>query len=575
MSKVDLLLLHPPSIYDFRSNTSLYGPISDVIPSTPIFEMYPIGYVSIAGYLEKMGFHVRIINLALKMLRNPRFDVGRALKKSEPAAFGLDLHWLVHAHGGLEVVKLVKDLHPETPTIVGGLSATYYHREIISNHPYIDYVLRGDSTEEPLNQLLSCIESGSSPIDIPNLTWRDGDGQRHINPLTYVPQTLDDTGQDYTNMADLVLKHRDLEGNLPYDSWMDYPFTALLTCKGCIYNCVTCGGSKRAYSRFFGRRRPAFKSPQKILEEMRIISDYFKSPIFLLGDITQAGKRHAYQILDLIGKEGIDNPIVLEMFNTPPKEFLEKVAKSCSTFSMEISPESHDEEVRSLQGRRYNNTALEKTVENALNLGCEKMDVFFMIGLPKQTLDSAMETVEYCRLLVERYGKDGRVHPFIAPLAPFLDPGSLAFESPEEYGYQRLYTTLREHRDALEGPSWKYFLNYQTRWMSRDEIVQATYGSMYLLNELKRQYGIIDKDTAEKMAHLNLAAQSIMDRIDQIQTSTTDKEERRRLLRAIGKEINMTDRAYTYAEKELRIPGEARINKRAALKYILQRIKRR
>lgn len=48
MSQPDVILLHPPSVYDFRRKTMLYGPISDVIPSSPIFEMYPIGFTSIA-----------------------------------------------------------------------------------------------------------------------------------------------------------------------------------------------------------------------------------------------------------------------------------------------------------------------------------------------------------------------------------------------------------------------------------------------------------------------------------------------------------------------------------------------
>jgi len=44
----DLVLLHPPSVYDFRQKTILYGPVSDLIPPSPIFEMYPIGFTSIA-----------------------------------------------------------------------------------------------------------------------------------------------------------------------------------------------------------------------------------------------------------------------------------------------------------------------------------------------------------------------------------------------------------------------------------------------------------------------------------------------------------------------------------------------
>ena len=31
MPKIDLVLLHPPSVYDFRQEAILYGPVSDLI----------------------------------------------------------------------------------------------------------------------------------------------------------------------------------------------------------------------------------------------------------------------------------------------------------------------------------------------------------------------------------------------------------------------------------------------------------------------------------------------------------------------------------------------------------------
>ncbi|MDO9351920.1 MAG: TIGR04190 family B12-binding domain/radical SAM domain protein, partial [Deltaproteobacteria bacterium] len=69
MATADLILLHPPTYYDFRKRPGIYGPISDVVPSTPIFEMYPIGFASLSEYLERHGLKVRIINVALKMLK--------------------------------------------------------------------------------------------------------------------------------------------------------------------------------------------------------------------------------------------------------------------------------------------------------------------------------------------------------------------------------------------------------------------------------------------------------------------------------------------------------------------------
>jgi hypothetical protein len=103
-------------------------------------------------------------------------------------------------------------------------------------------------------------------------------------------------------------------------------------------------------------------------------------------------------------------------------------------------------------------------------------------------------------------GKNGVVLPLIAPLAPFIDPGSVIFENPEKYGYRFFCKTLKEHRQAMLMPSWKYALNYETKWMSRDEIVTATYDGALELLRLKEQHGVIGAKRAERIRdHLTRA----------------------------------------------------------------------
>jgi len=171
----DLVFLHAPSVYDFRKRAILYGPISDVVPSSPVFEMYPIGLTTMAEYLERYGYRVRIANLAVRMLDDPDFDVEEFIARLNPTAFGIDLHWMPHAHGSLAVAELVKKTHPDTPVIFGGFSATYYQRELIA-YPQVDYVIRGDSCEEPIRQLMDCLSKGGDLASVPNLTWRDSRG---------------------------------------------------------------------------------------------------------------------------------------------------------------------------------------------------------------------------------------------------------------------------------------------------------------------------------------------------------------------------------------------------------------
>ncbi len=570
MPNIDLLLLHAPSVYDFRENPAMYGPISDVIPSTPIFEMYPLGFVSIVGYLEQNGYHARIINLAVKMLKNPRFNVENFIKKLNAKTFGFDLHWLAHASGSLDIAKIVKKYHPETPIILGGLSSSYFHKEIIDNFPQIDYILRGDTTEKPLMELIEHIENGKEPEKVQNLTWRKSNERKVVNPMNYVPNELDDLWIDYGEVVKLVLRHKDIESTLPYESFLDYPFTAVITCKGCNYNCNTCGGSNFAYKNSFNRDKTAFKSHDKLVEEITVISEYFKAPIFLIGDLRQGGNIWAEKVLEGIKKADLDNTITFELFDAVPDNWMKKLANSTDKWTIEISPESHNDEVRKIMGKPYTTAQMEETVKNALEYGVDKVDVYFMIGLSGQTPESTLGSVSYSKHLYEKMEKNNKIFTFITPMAPFLDPGSIIWENPREYGFTKLYKTLREHKKALYQPSWKLYLSYFTKWMKRDQIAETTYEAMIRMNKLKMNMNVIEANRGEIINSGLVMSRDIMRKIDEIISSTSIEEERERKFRDLKGKINEAKNKTVIAKNELKMPGLAGIRFKGALKYLLK-----
>lgn len=524
MATADLILLHPPTYYDFRKRPGIYGPISDVVPSTPVFEMYPIGFASLSEYLERHGLKVRIINVALKMIKDDRFDVEKLIRKNRPLAFGIDLHWMAHVHGALALAEMIKRFHPDIPVILGGLSATYYHEEILHNYPFVDFVMRGDSTEKPLVQLLKAIREKNDFKNIPNLTYRDGTNGIHANPITYVPEDLNDITIDYRHIMKKVVRYMDPVGYQPFIDWYSYPVTAVFTCRGCTYHCKTCGGSSRTFRSMANRTKPAYRDPVLLAQDIFNISDHLNAPIMIIGDIFQPGEEYGFNFLRKMKTRRIDNHIAFEFFVPPSRDQLERIAESVKYFNIEISPESHDEEVRKAFGRPYANPSMEKMIADAIELGCKRIDLFFMIGLPKQTYQSVMETVDYCRLLLQRFQPYDKLVPFISPLAPFLDPGSTVFEEPEKFGYRLLYRTVEEHRQALTTPSWKYILNYETEWMDRNEIVASTYESGRRLNRLKAEFGLIDKKTAESVELRIEKALRMMEEIDRVMAMPDPKE---------------------------------------------------
>ena len=552
MDKVDLILLHPPAIYDFRKRPITLGPISDVIPSTPIFEMYPVGFASISEYLERNGLRVRIINVAMKMLKKERFDVEELIASLHPRAFGIDLHWMPHCHGSLALAEIIKKYHPETPVILGGFSATYYHDEIIREYPQVDYVIRGDSAEEPLHQLMKIIKDGGDPSAIPNLTWRDGSGVV-VNPLVHLPDNVNSVVIDYGHIMRQVARYRDLSGYTPFTNWLFYPLTAVFTCRGCTNNCKTCGASNWALKRMEGRRQLAYRDPVLLAKDIIHVQRHLNAPIFIIGDILQSGVDYAETLLRELRRVKIKNHIVYEFFRPPKRGFLEEIARTTPNFNIQISPESHDEEVRKAFGRSYSNEELEVFLAEASFTGAKRIDLFFMVGLPRQTYESVLETASYCRHILQRYGEKKTLFPFISPLAPFLDPGSMAFEEPERFGYRILFRTLKEHRQALEGPSWKHFLNYETQWMTRDEIVYSTYEGGRRLNALKGEFGVIPPDMANSIEERIFRAVEMMKRIDAIM-DTMEGDEREMELKKLGMHVREMEKAIVCDKKELEWP---------------------
>src|SRR5208282_4404300 len=466
---MDLLLLHAPSVYDFREKAILYGPVSDMVPSSTVFEMYPLGFLTIASFLHDRGMSVRIVNLALRMMNSRRFDVPRFLARQKPKAVGIDLHWLPHAHGALEVARIVKELHPDVPVIMGGLSSSYFHRELIG-YPQVDYVLRGDSTEPPLHQLLMALQQGAPVAPIPNLTWKDAAGI-HVNPLTYLPMSLDYVDLRPDLMVEMVMRYRDLESTLPFNGWWSHPITTVFMVKGCAFECVTCGSSQTTCTHLTKRQNPVHRGPASLVANIQAISRLTHGPILLVGDLLMAGPEHA--------------------------------------------AESHEQAVRDAQEGEagYTTEDMESMIREAVRLRCSRIDIFFMIGLPAQTTQSVRDTVEYCGHLFQL--GDKRLSCFISPLGPFIDPGSRGFEEPDRFGYRLFARTLEQHRQLLIQPTWEHILNYETKWMTRRELVDATYDAAERLNELKVQYGRISKRRSRRVARGISAARALRARLDE------------------------------------------------------------
>ena len=496
--KSDIAFIHAPSIFDFRRRHLKEGPIGDVVPSTPLFEMYPVGFVSMLNHALEEGFSGRICNLAELMLSDDAFDVEKYLKGVDADIYGIDLHWLPHVHGAFNVARIIKRIHPDRKVVFGGFSSSYFAEDILASNEAVDYVMSGDLVEKQMNSLIDAVQKGSNLESVPNLVYRI-EGKIVRNPPLRDP---DPTAAEFINYQVLVknsVKYHDIKGHLPFYSWITNPTGMTLVQHGCQLNCGFCGGSNFAYKNHYNFNSPLRRDPARVAEEIEVVQDTINSPVFIAGDINLMGEKFYVKLFEEIRNRGIDLPLLTEYFVPPGEDYYRTMTKFGPQFMCEISPDSSDQKIRSETGRYYSNEALEKSIDLASKYGSKKFDVYFSIGLPMQSKGDVLNDADYLENLISTHSSsDMPIFGFISPLTPFLDPGSLFYEMPDRYGFKITASKIMDYYNLLDrGNSWEDFLNYETKWMSKTELIEATYESGIRMVQVGNKVGYIqriDKD---------------------------------------------------------------------------------
>jgi len=71
--------------------------------------------------------------------------------------------------------------------------------------------------------------------------------------LKYVPAELDELRPKY-DMVIKVMVRSGIDLSLPWSTFLKHPIVAVITYKGCVYNCLACGESRYVYSVVFQRK---------------------------------------------------------------------------------------------------------------------------------------------------------------------------------------------------------------------------------------------------------------------------------------------------------------------------------
>jgi len=472
MDSFDLILIHAPSVYDFRNRDDIlfaYLSNSEVVTVSQIYEMYPLGFKAMQTALQQQGKKVAIINLASMMLNKPELDVESYLRTLKARLFGIDLHWLAHAQGSLAVAQLLKKIHPDVPIVFGGLSASLFYQELIE-YPQVDFVVRGHEGSSATSSILDKMGNGGYG-DIQNLCWKDRSGNIVINE--FCPPAIYDEQVNWS--------YSDAKIN----------YYMMLPGAGCEYNCTFCGGSNYTMKKYYGIQKGFAAKPLNVmLQELQTIKD---APAKKKRVVTL---HHWFENIDTLRKVldtlngGSIRTIHYTLFNLISEDHIKLLAQYPMRPLFELSIESHSQEIRKACGKpAYSNQDLETWLDLLFRYNKKAVvEIYLMIGLPRQTPGAVIEDVAYAEHLLSKY-VEYDLNVYMCPMRPFLDPGSVIYDNPEQFGYTVLFNSLKDYEKALTVLHWKDSLNYETKWMSREEFVDVTYSACRALALIKQQAG--------------------------------------------------------------------------------------
>jgi anaerobic magnesium-protoporphyrin IX monomethyl ester cyclase len=365
-----------------------------------------IGVANLSGILKANGHETDLLLVS----HTP--DLIDRIRAYEPGLIAFSA--LTGVHHSLEKLAVVIKRHVSIPIIVGGPHPTYSPEMILS--PGIDVICRGEG-ELAMLELADTMQRDGDITSIRNLHVKTRNGTIHCNEIRpAVP--LDE------------LPFPDRELYYKYRFVRDMPMKRFISSMGCPYPCTFCHepvirSMYRADAKSEYLRR---KSVTRTVAEIKYIADryplnhvHFSDDLFFI--------RNSYKWLEEFAEvypREVGIPFNCNLRYDSVNQHAADLLEKANCYGAAVGLESGNQEIREVVIRKRSKN--EHIVEGARLLREKGIKVLTtnMIGLPGETLDNALETVELNMVLKSDYV---RANPFL------LFPGLPLVEYSRQKGF--------------------------------------------------------------------------------------------------------------------------------------------
>jgi len=256
-------------------------------------------------------------------------DLSGALREFQPDVVAVTA-LTTEVYAAQDILLSVKQHSPEIFTLVGGHHASLMPGDF--HLPQVDAIAIGEG-EVVFPVLIEALEKGKGLREVPNLVWRDANGQ-------FVENAVSD---DRPDMDSLSLPRRDLTAKYRQDYYFlfDKPDSTVSASRGCPYRCNFCSVWK------FYRGKTRQMSADRFLKEIVAVDTHH---ITFVDDNFLTNYKREDAVADMIRAEGIDKSYSMQCRTDSVVRHPELVAKwvDIGLYAVLLGLEGSDETLKNV-----------------------------------------------------------------------------------------------------------------------------------------------------------------------------------------------------------------------------------
>ena len=339
----------------------------------------PLGLLYIGAMLKKSEHEVKVIDNARIQL--PVEKIVERVKRENPRVLGVSTLTPTFKQG-INIASAVKAELPDLKIIFGNYHATFTYKRLLTNYPFVDYVVLGEG-EQIFLELIKALERNEGITKTKGIAFRHDGGVVKTPPRTFI-QNLDELP-----LPDRTLLEQEYNSEVVGMLGSSGKFTTVLTSRGCPYNCRYCACSA------FSMRKVRFRSPEAVVAEMELLQREGYEEVGFVDDNLLLDRHRMEKICDLLKEKGIKLNLWAEgRVDQASREVLRKFARvGCKTIYFGV--ESGNQKVLNYYGKNISPELSRKAMLNCKEAGIENIIGSFIVGAPIETREDIQQTLDF------------------------------------------------------------------------------------------------------------------------------------------------------------------------------------